>query len=66
MKVNSLISNFPDEFKMVSYLNINETFLDGRKLRNELIPDGAHPNEKGYAAWAKAMEPTIARLMGEK
>ena len=66
MKVNSLIRDLPDEFKMVSYMNINETFLTDRKLRHDLIPDGTHPNEKGYAAWAKAMEPTIARLMGEK
>jgi beta-glucosidase len=47
-------------------MNINETFLTNRKLRHDLIPDGTHPNEKGYAAWARAMEPTIARLMGEK
>ena len=66
MEVNSLIRDLPDEFKMVSYMNINETFLTNRKLRHDLIPDGTHPNEKGYAAWAKAMEPTIARLMGEK
>ena len=66
MKVNRLISKFPDEFKGVSYLNINETFLSGRKLRHDLIPDGTHPNEKGYTAWAKAMEPTLKRLMGEQ
>jgi lysophospholipase L1-like esterase len=65
MKVNHLISKLPDEFKMVSYLNINETFLAGRNLRQDLIPDGTHPNEKGYAAWAKAMEPTITKMMAE-
>ncbi|MCP4847823.1 MAG: hypothetical protein GY899_07755 [Verrucomicrobiaceae bacterium] len=65
MQVNRLISKFPDEFKMVSYLNINETFLTGRNLRHDLIPDGSHPNEKGYTAWAKAMEPTITRMMSE-
>ena len=27
-----------------------------------LLPNGTHPNEKGYAAWAKAMEPTLAKL----
>ena len=66
MKVNNFIRDLPDEFKMVAYLNINKAFLNGRRLRQDLIPDGTHPNEKGYAAWAKAMEPTIARLMGEK
>jgi beta-glucosidase len=66
MKVNNFICDFPDEFKRVYYLNINGTFLNGRKLRHELLPDGTHPNEKGYAAWAKAMESTIAKLMGEQ
>jgi lysophospholipase L1-like esterase len=66
MKVNNFICDFPDEFKRVYYLNINGTFLNGRKLRHELFPDGTHPNEKGYAAWAKAMESTIAKLMGEQ
>ena len=66
MKVNRLIRDLPEAFKMVSYMNINETFLTNRKMRHELIPDGSHPNEKGYAAWAKAMEPIIAKLMNEK
>jgi beta-glucosidase len=30
------------------------------------MPDLLHPNEKGYQIWAEAMEPTIAKLMGEK
>ena len=42
------------------YLNINDTFLNGRRLISELIPEGSHPGAKGYAAWAKAMEPKIA------
>ena len=65
MQVNKLISTLHDG-KMVHYLNMNETFLAGRRLRGDLIPDGTHPNQKGYAAWAKALEPTIKKLMGEK
>jgi len=49
----------------VHYLNINEAFLNGRRLRQSLIPDGTHPNEKGYATWAEAMEPTISKLLGD-
>jgi beta-glucosidase len=30
------------------------------------MPDLLHPREKGYGIWAEAMEPTIAKLMGEK
>ena len=65
MRVNDLIANIGDD-KMVHYLNINEAFLNGRRLRQSLIPDGTHPNEKGYAAWAEDMEPTLAKLLGEE
>ena len=34
-------------------------------MNGDLVPDGTHPNEKGYAAWAEAMEPVIAKLLGE-
>ncbi|MEE2808877.1 MAG: GDSL-type esterase/lipase family protein, partial [Verrucomicrobiota bacterium] len=64
MKVNQLISDIGDK-DMVHFLNINETFLNNRRIRNDLIPDGTHPNEKGYSAWARAIEPTISKLMGE-
>jgi beta-glucosidase len=30
------------------------------------MPDLLHPNEKGYEIWADAMEPTLAKLLGEK
>ena len=28
---------------MIHFLNINHAFLDGRRLRRELMPDGTHP-----------------------
>ena len=30
------------------------------------MPDFLHPNHKGYVIWAEAIEPTVAKLMGEK
>ncbi len=53
--------------KMIHYLDINKHFLteDGT-LTKEIMPDSLHPNTKGYEIWAKAMEPKIAELMGEK
>jgi beta-glucosidase len=39
--VNELIADI-DDGKMVRYLNINEAFLNGRRLRHNLIPDGTH------------------------
>ncbi|MBN2202450.1 hypothetical protein JW777_10880 [bacterium] len=35
-------------------------------LKEELMPDYLHPNAEGYKVWTEAMEPAIARLMGEK
>jgi lysophospholipase L1-like esterase len=34
-------------------------------MRGDLIPNGTHPNANGYAAWAVAMEPILAKLMNE-
>ena len=64
MTVNELISDIGDD-RMVHHLNINGSFLNGRRLRKTLLPDGTPPNEKGYAAWAEALEPTISKLLGE-
>jgi beta-glucosidase len=52
--------------KMVFYMDINKAFLNEEGvLTRDVMPDLLHPQEKGYAIWAEAMEPTLARLMGE-
>ncbi len=51
----------------VTYLDISSKFLaDDGELPKAIMPDFLHPNEKGYRIWAEAMEPNIARLMGER
>jgi len=35
-------------------------------MNRGIMPDGLHPNEEGYLAWGKAMEPAIRKLLGEK
>lgn len=66
MKANELIETQMDGEKMVSFLNINSSFLDDdRTLSRDIMPDLLHPHEKGYAIWAEAMEPAIAKGMGE-
>lgn len=52
--------------KQVTFLDIGRHFLtrDGEMWRG-LMPDLLHPNANGYEIWAKAMEPTLARLLGE-
>lgn len=32
--------------------------------KKEMMADTVHPNESGYAAWAQALEPVLARLLG--
>jgi lysophospholipase L1-like esterase len=65
-KVNESISNLADS-RMVFYLDIGPKFLeaDGR-LSKEIMPDLLHPNAKGYAIWAEAIEPTVVKLMSEE
>ena len=51
----------------VFWLDVNATFLrpDGT-INIERMPDLLHPNLAGAEAWAQAIEPTLARLMGER
>ncbi|TWU15501.1 platelet-activating factor acetylhydrolase IB subunit [Allorhodopirellula heiligendammensis] len=65
MKANELIKELADG-DMVYFLDINSAFLsDNRVLTREVMPDLLHPKQKGYAIWAEAMEPTVAKLMGD-
>jgi lysophospholipase L1-like esterase len=65
-KTNEAIAKFADD-KMVFFLDINEKFLTPEHiLSKEIMPDLLHPNEKGYEIWAEAMEPTVAKLLGEE
>jgi beta-glucosidase len=65
-KANEIVSKIADN-KMIYYLDINKKFLNKKGvLTRDIFPDLLHPGEKGYTIWAEAMEPTIAKLMGEK
>ena len=52
---------------MVEFLDINRVFLDrnGALMVENVMPDKLHPNLRGYELWAHAIEPTVARLLGE-
>lgn len=61
--VNVIISGFSDN-KKIFFLDINKSFLDADGvLPKAIMPDLLHPNEQGYEIWAKAMEPTLTRLL---
>lgn len=51
----------------VFFLDIGDKFVaaDGT-LTREIMPDFLHLSPKGYEIWADAIEPSVAKLMGEK
>lgn len=62
-KASRLASKIADG-KRIFYLDINKAFLnDEGVLTREVMPDLLHPEEKGYAIWAEAMEPTMRKLL---
>jgi lysophospholipase L1-like esterase len=54
-----------DDGKMIKYLDIGPQFLapDGVFLPGVMGRDNLHPTDKGYAVWAKAMQPTLDAML---
>lgn len=51
--------------KQVFWLDVNHVFLhDDGKINTDRMWDLLHPSPAGAAAWAKAIEPTLTKLMG--
>jgi beta-glucosidase len=63
----SLLASKIADGRMIHYLDINARFLtrDGL-LTKDIMPDYLHLNKAGYKIWAEAIEPTVAKLMGER
>ncbi|HEX3724729.1 MAG TPA: GDSL family lipase, partial [Pirellulales bacterium] len=65
-KASEIASKLADD-KMVYFLDIGPKFLEGEgTLTKEIMPDYLHLSPKGYEIWAASIEPTVAKLMGEK
>ncbi|NLS97051.1 MAG: acetylglucosamine-6-sulfatase [Planctomycetaceae bacterium] len=65
-QINERISKFADN-KRIFYLDVSDKFLEADgTLPKSIMPDRLHPNAEGYEIWARAMEPTLAKLMDEK
>jgi lysophospholipase L1-like esterase len=64
-EINEIVAKAADG-KSVFYLDIGPKFLcpDGT-LSKQIMPDGLHPNARGYEIWAEAIEPDVAKLMGQ-
>jgi lysophospholipase L1-like esterase len=65
MKTNAFIAKLADE-KTVFYMDISDKFLrPDRTLSEDAMPDLVHPGMKGYAIWAAAIEPLVAKVLGD-
>lgn len=53
--------------RMIHYLELGDKFMepDG-SITPKMMSDGVHPTAWGHEIWAKAMEPKVAELMGER
>jgi lysophospholipase L1-like esterase len=65
-KASEIASKLADN-QMVFFQDIGDKFLaaDG-VLTKEIMPDYLHLSPQGYEIWAAAIEPNVAKLMGEK
>jgi lysophospholipase L1-like esterase len=62
-RVNAMLPAMADG-KHVVFLNLTAAFLaPGGTLSRDIMPDLLHPNTEGYRRWARAMQPTLERLM---
>ena len=61
--INSKLARLADN-KQVFFMDIGEKFLtpDGT-LTPEIMPDGLHPNLRGYRIWADAISARVRELM---
>jgi lysophospholipase L1-like esterase len=59
--------NYIDDGKRVFFLDFGYKLMepDGT-ISKSIMPDALHPNKAGYEIWAKAIEPKLAELLGEK
>ena len=66
MAANKITTGLADG-PMVHYLYINDKFFGNvRLLSKTVMPDRLHPREHGYAIYAEAIEPTVAKRMTER
>ncbi len=61
--INQIIKDFADDTH-VFYTDIGQVFLDDDgNLSKSIMPDGLHPNVKGYELWADAIIPQLENLI---
>ncbi len=65
-RASDIVSKLADN-KNIFYCDVNHVFLnlDG-SINLDQMPDWLHPSPAGAKAWAQAMEPLLAQLMGDQ
>ena len=65
-EINGLVASSVGKKDGVTYLDLSSAFVqsDGT-ISSDVMRDFLHPTAKGYALWVQAMEPTLAKLMGD-
>ena len=65
-RASDIVSKLADG-KHIFYCDVNHVFLniDG-SVNHDMMSDWLHPTPAGAKAWAKAMEPLLSELMGDK
>jgi lysophospholipase L1-like esterase len=54
-----------DNQQQIRFLDLSPKFLDPKsKIPKDLMADGMHPTQKGYALWAEAMDPLLNAMLG--
>ncbi|MFA6175244.1 MAG: GDSL-type esterase/lipase family protein [Phycisphaerae bacterium] len=63
---NVLISKFQDG-RQIHFLDVGNRFLKSNgSIEMGVMPDGLHPNDKGYQIMAEAINPKLTELLGEE
>ena len=66
LQVNQALHKL-DDGQWIRFLDFGYLFIqpDG-KISKDMMRDFLHPSAMGYSVWAKAMEPDLAAMLGEK
>ena len=66
LEINQALARL-DDGKHIFYIDLGPQFIeDDGSISKDIMPDALHPNEAGYQIWAKATEPKLKELLGEK
>lgn len=65
LQVNQILQKIADD-KHIVWVDFGHRFLDARGvIPGPLMPDFLHLSPAGYALWAEALEPHLARVLGD-